>query len=227
MLDWQFLGTFFTEFLLAFVLGLMLEYLYVNWSGDRTLQRLKRNNFMLLVLVATFVILLLRIIAASNTVPPVALALKLFGVLSILRFRAFTSLPEDQSYLFLAIALGIALGLSETYVILPVFLIMCLGIIFRRYIFDFWRRRRLPPTTPSVAELTIITTLLHEQDLPDLGALIVSCCPAFDLQWFNDNVQEDHMTAHYSISYQNWAQVSKLQKALRKRDATMQIALDF
>lgn len=227
MLDWQFLGTFFTEFLLAFVLGLMLEYLYVNWSGDRTLQRLKHNNFMLLILVATFVILLLRIIALSGSVPPIALALKLLGVLSILRFRAYTALPEDQSYLFLAVALGVALGLSETHVILPVFLIMCMGIIFRRRIFDFWRRRRLPPTPPSVAELTIITSLLHEQDLPDLEALIVSCCPAFDLHWFNDNDQEDSMTAHYSVSYNDWTQVSKLQKALRKRDASIQIALAF
>ncbi|MCB0036115.1 MAG: DUF4956 domain-containing protein [Anaerolineales bacterium] len=216
-----------TEFLLAFVMGLMLEYLYVNWSGDRTLQRLKHNNFMLLILVATFVILLLRIIALSGTAPPIALALKLLGVLSILRFRAYTALPEDQSYLFLSVALGVALGLSETYVILPIFLLVCLAVIFRRQLIEIWRRRRLPPTPASFAELTIITTLLHEQDLPDLEALIVSCCPTFDLHWYNDNDQEDNMTAHYSISYNNWTQVSKLQKALRQRDASIQIALDF
>jgi hypothetical protein len=226
MFDWPFLFTFFTEFLLAFVIGLMIEYLYVNWSGNRTIKRLKNNNFMLLILVATFVILLLRIIADSGTAPPIALALKLLGVLSILRFKAYTALPEDQSFLFLSIAIGVSLGLSETNIILPIFLIVCLAIIFRRWLFDRWVRLRTPPPPPELATLTIISQTLHEKDLSELEILIRSCCPSSNLHWFNDNDLED-MTARYTVFYSNWTQVSKLQKVLRQHDAKMQIAIDF
>lgn len=224
MTTWESLQLLISDFILAFAVGLIIEYLYVKWAGGANLLRLKTNNFMLLVLVATFVIILLRFIAAANIAPPISLALKLLGVLSILRFKAYTALPEDQSFLFLSIAMGVAIGLSEVQIILPIFVLVLLAVIFRHHIFEWWRRRRLPPPPKDLVALTIVTPALREKDIADINALIENHCPSFSLRWYNE---QESLTAHYMVFYDKWSQISGLQKALRQRDATMQIALDF
>jgi len=84
--------------LLAFVLGRV----YVFWGAGLSNRRRFAANFMVVTVATTFIILVVR--------SSVALSLGLVGALSIVRFRAAIKDPEELTYMFLAIGMGIGLG---------------------------------------------------------------------------------------------------------------------
>jgi hypothetical protein len=84
--------------LFAFILGRA----YIHWGTSLSNRRAFAANFMLITVTTTFIILVVR--------SSVALSLGLVGALSIVRFRAAIKEPEELTYLFFAIGLGIGLG---------------------------------------------------------------------------------------------------------------------
>ena len=61
-----------------------------------------------------------------------ALSLGLVGALSIIRFRAAIKEPEELSYLFLAIAIGLGFGANQTLVTIIGFLTIILIIMINK-----------------------------------------------------------------------------------------------
>ena len=66
-----------------------------------------------------------------------ALSLGLVGALSIIRFRAAIKEPEELSYLFLAISVGLGFGAEQTVITMLAFFVM-LAILTGRH----WVRQR-------------------------------------------------------------------------------------
>ncbi len=88
--------------LMAFLLGRV----YVRCGSTLSNRHLFARNF---VLLAMTTMLIITIVKSS-----LALSLGLVGALSIIRFRAAIKEPEELSYLFLAISLGLGFGASQT-----------------------------------------------------------------------------------------------------------------
>lgn len=88
--------------LLAGLGGLYLRFLYRHTSGSASDADAITRVFPLLVVITTAVIAVVK--------SSLALSLGLVGALSIVRFRSAIKEPEELVYLFLCVAVGLALG---------------------------------------------------------------------------------------------------------------------
>ena len=94
--------------LLAAVLSLILGFVYARYGNSLSNRRAFARNF---ILVTMTTMLIITVVKSS-----LALSLGLVGALSIVRFRAAIKEPEELSYMFLAIAIGLGLTLIHSAV---------------------------------------------------------------------------------------------------------------
>lgn len=106
------------------VLALLLELTYMKCAKSISNRKVFAGNFLL---IAFTTMLIISIVKSS-----LALSLGLVGALSIVRFRAAIKEPEELTYLFFAIALGLGLGANQHIVVIVAFVIMSI-IIWVRY----------------------------------------------------------------------------------------------
>lgn len=99
------LGEFLINLLVAAILALILRWFYITYGSSITNRQKFALNFIPLAL-TTF--LIITVIKSS-----LALSLGLVGALSIVRFRAAIKDPEELTYLFLTIAIGLVTGASR------------------------------------------------------------------------------------------------------------------
>src|SRR5690606_39114305 len=127
------LANFLINLFVAALLALLLRVFYVRYGTSITNRRKFSMNFMPLAL-TTFVII--TVIKSS-----LALSLGLVGALSIVRFRAAIKDPEELTYLFLTIAIGLVTGANK-----PVLAIVALICILPIIYFNQSIRNRMPVT---------------------------------------------------------------------------------
>ncbi len=111
---------FLVNLLLTAILCWVLGQLYTRYGHAPSNRRAFARNFVLLG-VTTMVII--TIVKSS-----LALSLGLVGALSIVRFRAAIKEPEELTYLFLCISLGLGFGADQVWISLIAFLVVA-GII--------------------------------------------------------------------------------------------------
>lgn len=92
--------------ILAFLLAKLLGYFYLRFGKSQSNHSIIASVFPLLCITTTLVIAVVK--------SSLALSLGLVGALSIVRFRTPIKEPEELTYLFLCIAIGLGLG-SEQY----------------------------------------------------------------------------------------------------------------
>ena len=122
------LGIYFllTNLIIAYLLSYLLTVFY-NKHGSSISNRTNfSKNFIILTLT---IVLIISIVKSS-----LALSLGLVGALSIVRFRTPIKDPEELTYLFLCIAIGLGLGANQTIpTILSFFLIIILIFITKKF----------------------------------------------------------------------------------------------
>ena len=116
---------FTVNFLLAAFLSIILGWLYCKYSTALSNKTMFAKNFILL---STTTMLIITIVKSS-----LALSLGLVGALSIVRFRTAIKDPEELTYLFLAIAIGLGFGANQTYVTITAFILTGILIIISFY----------------------------------------------------------------------------------------------
>jgi hypothetical protein len=109
----------------------------ICWHFNRRAQKrfLRRDLGLVLPVICLTTLLVISVVKSS-----LALSLGLVGALSIVRFRTPIKEPEELAYIFLAIAIGLALGADQREVAciaLPIILVM-ISII------DKWRKNSSP-----------------------------------------------------------------------------------
>ena len=109
------LTNFTVNLILAFILSILLKIIYDRYATTISNRKILSKNFILLTVTTMLVITIVK--------SSLALSLGLVGALSIVRFRAAIKEPEELTYLFLCIAVGLGLGANQT-------LITILGFIF-------------------------------------------------------------------------------------------------
>ena len=116
---------FTVNFLLAAFLSIILGWLYCKYSTALSNKTIFAKNF---ILISTTTMLIISIVKSS-----LALSLGLVGALSIVRFRTAIKDPEELTYLFLAIAIGLGFGANQTYVTITAFILTGILIIISFY----------------------------------------------------------------------------------------------
>lgn len=124
----------FDEFLLnvlvtALLVSLLRAY-YVRFGTAIANRRRFADNFLPLALGTLLIIMVVK--------SSIALSLGLVGALSIVRFRAAIKDPEELTFLFIAIGLGLAGGANQP-ILAVVSFVLILGLLFLRSI---WNQNR-------------------------------------------------------------------------------------
>ncbi|HOK38784.1 MAG: DUF4956 domain-containing protein [Bacteroidales bacterium] len=109
---------------LVIVMALILEMTYRRCAQSLSNKSQFAYNF---VMVSLITMLIITLVGSS-----VALSLGLVGALSIVRYRAAIKEPEELTYLFLTIGLGLGMGANQPIVTIIAFLII-VSIIWIRY----------------------------------------------------------------------------------------------
>lgn len=113
---------FVIDLVLTAALAFFLKYTYEHY-GDSLSNRKFFSRIFILISISTMVII--TIVKSS-----LALSLGLVGALSIIRFRAAIKEPEELSYLFLVIAIGLGFGANQRLITIVAFIFIVSLIIF-------------------------------------------------------------------------------------------------
>ncbi len=114
------INLFIFNMFLTIILAGILSAFYVKFGNSLSNRKIFSQNFILLSITTMLVITIVK--------SSLALSLGLVGALSIVRFRAAIKEPEELSYLFLTIALGLGFGANQTLVTFLAFVIILLTI---------------------------------------------------------------------------------------------------
>lgn len=115
----------FVELVAAAIFATLLEIAYKRFSQAPTNRNSFSNNFLLLI-VST--VLIVSVVKSS-----IELSIGLLGALSIVRFRSAIKSPEELSYLFLAVGIGISVGSGQVLLTAVGFTIISIVLWLRHY----------------------------------------------------------------------------------------------
>ena len=115
---------FFINLLLCAIFSHILSFIYQKYGDSLSNRVIFSRNFIPLALTTSIIITVVK--------SSLALSLGLVGALSIIRFRSAIKEPEELSYLFMSIALGLGFGANQVFITSVGFLVIIVFIIFRK-----------------------------------------------------------------------------------------------
>lgn len=192
------LTLFVANLLLSALLAWILGRVYVKFGTTLSNREQFARNFLL---VTTTTMLIITIVKSS-----LALSLGLVGALSIIRFRAAIKEPEELSYLFLAISVGLGFGAEQTVITTLAFFVM-LGILTGRH----WVRRR--EERPNL-HLTITCPAPTQAGLPQILAALNSHATAAGLKRFDQT--PELIEASFLVQFDSVSRLDACSQELRK-----------
>lgn len=114
------LPNFFFAFFVCALLSYLLSIVYVRYGTALSNRKSFAKNFVLLAITTMFII--------SVVKSSLALSLGLVGALSIVRFRSAIKEPQELTYLFVNIAIGLGCGAGLTILTILAFAGFCIVI---------------------------------------------------------------------------------------------------
>ena len=114
------LGVFIQNLLLAGVLAFILRQVYIKFGRSLSNRNTFSQNFISLTMTT---MLIITVVKSS-----LALSLGLVGALSIVRFRTAIKEPEEITFLFICISVGLGLGADQRWLTLAGFAIIMVAL---------------------------------------------------------------------------------------------------
>jgi len=205
---WQCVNFLLALFICA-VLSYILSKVYVKYGNSLSNRKAFSKNFIVL---ATTTMVIITIVKSS-----LALSLGLVGALSIVRFRAAIKEPEELTYLFLNIAIGLGCGANQLLIILMAFASIVLFIIISKS-----RSIRIKQT--NTTGMTSYLLIVCENKLVGLNQIIDI------LSSNNNNVKlkridkaSGRIEASFYIDFDQWSNFEKMEEQLTLLDENMKI----
>lgn len=191
-----------TDFLInsgiLIILTLVLEFTYRKCAKSLSNRKIFSANFLML---AFTTMLIITIVKSS-----LALALGLVGALSIVRFRAAIKEPEELTYLFFTISVGLGLGANQRYVVTVAFIIL-LAILWVKYYFT-------KKSDHQNLFLTISSNKPEELQLSNIKNIVKKCVKAADLKRYDEN--PGLIEASYLIEINKTEELETLKDEIKK-----------
>lgn len=191
---------FAINLVIATILSLFLAEFYVQFANVNSNRRKFASNFVPLALTTMMVMIIVK--------SSLALSLGLVGALSIVRFRAAIKDPEELTYLFLVIGIGLCTGANQPFlaVILMLFLFVFLYIHKLIKGKSFVKREDLIYLNIStdINELKIITDILDKYLL------------SYDLKRMDAQSDKTGLELSFNCKCKSITEISNLKEALLK-----------
>ena len=118
--------TFLINILITLLLTISLRKFYTKFGRSVSNRKEFSYNFLLMTTTTMFIITVIK--------SSLALSLGLVGALSLIRFRTAIKEPEELSYLFFAISIGLGLGADQRLItVIAFFSILCVQYLQYRF----------------------------------------------------------------------------------------------
>ena len=199
------LPAFLLNVALAAVLAFVLGKVYVRYGNALSNRQRFSRNFMVLAVTTALIITIVK--------SSLALSLGLVGALSIVRFRAAIKDPEELTYLFLVIALGLGFGANQTLVTVTGFLIALIII-------------RLVATARERDEgqsfyLTVMERASEKADLGSIVGVLSAHCASVSLSRVDES--SDSLDAAFLVEIEDFERLQAAKQELLALSPGMQI----
>ena len=190
--------------LLAAFLALLLSKLYVKYGNSLSNRAFFSRNFILLTITTTLIITVVK--------SSLALSLGLVGALSIVRFRVAIKEPEELTYLFLVIAIGLGLGADQRLIVLVSFLLIGFIIMLKGKYYNKSQNQNLHLS---------ITTNSKKTTLNNISRTIKDNVVVAKLVRFTEN--KNNLDISFLVELNNFDQLNKLKNKLSDLDNDLTI----
>ena len=202
----NFLFALFTCAILSYILGMI----YVKYGNSLSNRKAFAKNFLVLATTTMFVIMVVK--------SSLALSLGLVGALSIVRFRAAIKEPEELTYLFLNIAIGLGCGANQILITILAYFSIVLFIIVSKGRF-FWMKEE--KTATGMTSYVLIVCENKVVGLPQIIDVLTSNCNTVKLK----RTDEAHgrLEASFYLDFDEWNHFEKMREELIKLDEQMKI----
>lgn len=195
---------FIINLLLAAVLALILNQIYVRYGDALSNRRQFGRNFLLITMTT---MLIISIVKSS-----LALSLGLVGALSIIRFRAAIKEPEELAYLFLAIGIGLGLGANQAVITVIAFAIIAAVVVLIKTI-----------TRRTYANQNLYLTINSHNPwkvgLDEVIETLKRHCSAVDLKRIDET--SEILEASFLVEFRDFEQLNATKTALQQLDENL------
>ncbi len=203
---------FILNLILAAILASIVRRVYVRYGNSLSNRQAFSNNF---VLLAVTTMLIITIVRSS-----LALSLGLIGALSIVRFRAAIKEPEELSYLFLIIAIGLGFGANQRFITV-VAVITILSILFLKE-----KRSRNEVNWEQSLYLNVTSHFPETISLDNVIDILKENCSMYRMKRFDKT--DSLMEACLLVEFVNENSLQQIESRLREIDSAIKISyLDY
>ena len=202
----NFLFALFTCALLSYILGNV----YVKYGNSLSNRKAFAKNFLVLATTTMFIIMVVK--------SSLALSLGLVGALSIVRFRSAIKEPEELTYLFLNIAIGLGCGANQILITVMAFASIVFFIVISKSLVK--KDNENKPSSGTTSYILIVC----ENKSAGLSQII-------DILTSNSNTVKlkrtdeanGRLEASFYIDFDTWNNFENMREQLIKLDENMKI----
>jgi hypothetical protein len=205
--SFNFLFALFTCALLSWILGKV----YVRYGNSLSNRKAFAKNFLVLATTTMFIITVVK--------SSLALSLGLVGALSIVRFRSAIKEPEELTYLFLNIAIGLGCGANQVVITLLSFIFIVCFIVVGKGRFFQNKNDKSVDSGMTLYILIVcdnkVVTLSQVIDVLSSGSNIVKLK--------RTDESGGRLEASFYIDFDSWVQFEMIREGLILLDGNMKI----
>ena len=186
-------------------LAYILSWIYVRYGNTLSNRNMFAKNFVTMAMTTMFIITVVK--------SSLALSLGLVGALSIVRFRAAIKEPEELSYLFLTIAIGLGLGADQRLITVVSFIVIVCII----WLMNISRRKE----DNQNLHLTISSRNKNNVDLDTVAEVLRKNCNVVNLKRFDET--SEMIEASFLVEFDDIEQLNNSKKELQRLDDELRI----
>jgi uncharacterized membrane protein YhiD involved in acid resistance len=196
---------FIFSFIICAVLAFILGRMYVKYGNSLSNRKAFSRNFIVLAITTMFII--------SVVKSSLALSLGLVGALSIVRFRSAIKEPEELTYLFLTIAIGLGCGAGLTVLTVIAFI----GFVAVIWILSHYQK--------SIEIQNLYLTISSDQpekiDLKSIVEILKKYCSGIKLK--RSDEAPASMEASFYVEFEDFEKLEQAKKDIKNIHASVAI----
>lgn len=196
----NFIFSFFICAMLSFVLGR----LYVKYGNSLSNRKSFSRNFIVLAITTMFII--------SVVKSSLALSLGLVGALSIVRFRSAIKEPEELTYLFLTIAIGLGCGAGLAFLTV---------VAFFGFVVIIWFNNRYHKNVEAQSLYLTISGNATIVNVKSVVEILKRECTSVKLKRSDEN--GSNMEVSFYVEFEGFSELENVKKALKELDSSIAI----
>lgn len=192
---------------LSAVLSLILGWVYTRYGSALSNRQQFARNFLPITMTTMFIITIVK--------SSLALSLGLIGALSIIRFRTAIKEPEELSYLFLAIAVGMGIGANQA-IITVITLLTIATIIFLKNV------NKSSVESGQHLYLTVSSSTQDGNELDAIIKVLQKHCTHVSLKRFDEN--SNLLEVSFLVGFESYSQLEMGKSELQGLNDSMRIS---